>query len=227
LPLDVARRVGRTVALTACLGALTFLVGVVLHPGRTGREIAAAPQYALVHELIAFGLAVQLATLVGLRVLFAERLGRGGAWAFWLAFAGQLLWFALILFDGSHNPLMARLAPEVVHTPADADGATLLFVLPALIVFPAGHVAWGIALRSAALVPAWPPVLSALGAIVYSFGGDAIFIFGPASPVIAAAEISGAVLFAVGFACSGLLVSRQLEVGQVAPSSRTPASARG
>jgi hypothetical protein len=209
LSVDLARRIALTTWLTALFGGLAFALGVVLHPGRTGWEIAAAPQYALVHEVIALGLALQLAALVGLRVLFADRLGRG-TWTFWLVFAGQLLWFALIIFDGSHNPVMARLAPEIVHTPADRDGATLLIVVPALLCFPAGHAAWGVTFYRAARLPALPLFLAAVGACVYAYGGISIFILGPASPVISIAEIAGAVLFAFGFGWSAFLVQNQL-----------------
>lgn len=208
---ETSQRIARTTWFTALIGGLAFVLGVVLHPGRSGWEIAAAPQYAIIHEVIALGLAVQLASLVGFRLLFRDRLGRGAA-SFWLVFAGQLLYFALIMFDGSHNPLMARLAPEIVHTPADADGATLLFVLPALIVFPLGYVAWGLALFRASLVPALPSIFSALGAILYAFGGIAIFILGPTSPVISASESIGAVMLAFGLAWSARLVLVKLKV---------------
>jgi hypothetical protein len=207
---DRAERIARSTWLTAVFGGLAFVAGVVLHPGRSGWEIAAAPQYALVHEVIALGLALQLAALVGLRVLFADRLGRG-AWAFWLVSAGQLLWFALIMFDGSHNPVMARLAPELVHTPADADVVTLLFVAPALILFPAGHAAWARVLQRTARLPALPAVLETVGAVVYAYGGISIFLLGPASPVISVAESVGAVLLAVGFAWSAWLVRQQFD----------------
>jgi hypothetical protein len=38
---------------------------------------------------------------------------------------------------------MARYAPGIVHTPADLDAGVALVVLPALVLFPLGHVLLG------------------------------------------------------------------------------------
>ncbi len=126
---------------TALIGGPLFLLGTVLHPARDGQGIAAVGQiYGLTHDVQAIGLLLQAISLVSLFTLGMGSFGRRGLMAWYTVLVGTLLWFGLIIFDGSHNPVMARLAPDIVHTPADLDAGGAIIVLPALILFPAGYV---------------------------------------------------------------------------------------
>jgi uncharacterized BrkB/YihY/UPF0761 family membrane protein len=114
---------------------------------------------------------------------------------------GTLLWFGLIIFDGSHNPVMARLAPDIVHTPADLDVGGMIIVLPALLLLPTGYVLLSLLLPRHRMK--WPALLLGAGAVVYTIGGLLIFALGPHSPLTQIFEVAGAVPYALGFVLLG------------------------
>lgn len=193
----------RTVAkATAVTGGPMFLLGVVLHPARDGAGIAAAGQvYGATHGLQAISLLLLAVSLVSVYALDAPRFGRRGLSAFLTAVAGTLLWFGLIVLDGTRNPVTARYAPDIVHTPADLDVGGAIIVLPALLVFPLGYALLALLLTRRGA--RWPGLLTGIGAVVYWTGGLAIFALGPYSPVIQALEVAGAVPYALGFVLLG------------------------
>ena len=186
----------------AVAGGLLFLLGTVLHPGRDGQGIASAGDvYGLTHAIQALGLLLQAIGLVGVYAAGVRRFGRAGLTSSLVALIGTLLWFGLIVIDGSRNPTVARYAPEIVHTPADLSIGVSLVVLPALVLFPLGYVLFaGLLARYGA---AWIGVLLAVGAVLYTSGGVAIFVVGPRSPLIQLLEVAGAVLYALGFVLLG------------------------
>jgi hypothetical protein len=192
----------RLTMVAAPAGGLLFLLGTVLHPARDGQGIAAAGDlYGVTHGLQALGLLLQVLSLVGVYALGAPRFGRGALTALLLALIGTLLWFGLIVIDGTRNPTVARYAPEIVHTPADLSIGVSIVVLPALVLFPLGYVLLaGVLVRRGAL---WTGVLLGPGAVLYTSGGLAIFALGPQSPVIQILEVAGAVPYALGFVLLG------------------------
>jgi hypothetical protein len=197
------RRLLRTVATaTALTGGPLFLLGVLLHPARDGAGIAAAGQtYGITHGVEAIGLLLVAVSLVSAYALDAASLGRRGLWAFLAAVVGTLLWFGLIVADGTRNPVTAKYAPELVHTTADFDPGGTIIILPALLVFPVGYVLLGRLLaRQGAR---WPGLLVGVGAVVYWSGSIPLFAVGPRSPLIQLLEVAGAVPFAIGFVLLG------------------------
>lgn len=194
-----SRRSPTVTTATAIAGAILFLSGTILHPARDGHGVAdAGDLYGITHAVQAIGLAVQAIALTRLAAPSRRTLAARNA-----ALAGTLAWFALIVYDGSHNPVTARYAPELVHTPADLDPAGALLVLPALLLFPAGY-----ALLAAALVRGGgrrpgPGLLLGVGALTYWTGGLLIFAADPRSQLIQILEVIGAALYALGFALLG------------------------
>lgn len=184
-------------------GALVFLLGTVLHPARDGRGIAEVGSlYGITHAVQATGLLLLAVALTGL--LLRHRGSTG--WldtGIILALIGTLTWLELIVYDGDHNPLTARYAPELVHTPQDLDLGGALLVVPALILFPVGYLVLAAALirRSARLTGG----LLAAGAVLYTTGGLFIFIDGPHSPLVQPLEVIGAIAYAAGFISFGRL----------------------
>jgi hypothetical protein len=196
------RRQLRTVATaTALTGGPLFLLGVLLHPARDGAGIAAAGQtYGITHGLEAIGLLVAV-SLVSAYALDAGRFGGRGVSALLAAVVGTLLWFGLIVADGTRNPVTAKYAPELVHTTADFDPGGAIIILPALLVFPVGYVLLGRLLaRHGAR---WPGLLVGVGAVVYWSGSIPLFAVGPRSPLTQVLEVAGAVPFALGFVLLG------------------------
>ncbi len=127
--------------VTAFVGGPLFLVGVVLHPARDGIGVhAAGAMYGITHALQAFSLLLQAVCLVSVYAAGVPRFGRRGLSAFFSALVGTLLWFGLIAIDGSRNPVVARYAPALVHTPADFEPGVAMIILPALVLFPIGYV---------------------------------------------------------------------------------------
>lgn len=191
---------------TAFTGGLLFLLGVVLHPARHGEDIQAVGLlYGITHAGQALGLLLQVLCLVSVHQLIAPRWGRRGLATFVTALVGTLLWFGLIVFDGSRNPVTARYAPQLVHTPADLDIGGAILVLPAMVDFPLGYVLLGVLLRRHGMT--WPGSLLGLGALVYTAGGLSIFAFGPQSPLIQILEVAGAAPYALGFILLGRAAS--------------------
>lgn len=199
---DTERRLRMVAQGAALLGAPLFLLGTVLHPARYGEGIAAAGYvYGITHDLQAIGLLLQAISLVSVYVLGAGRFGRSGVPAFFVALTGTLLWFGLIVIDGTRNPVLARYAPEIVHTFADHDPGVLIIVLPALLAFPVGYVLLGVLLARHGAK--WTGLLLGIGAVVYTTGGWAIFALGPHSPAIQVLEVAGALPYALGFILLG------------------------
>ncbi|GII90757.1 hypothetical protein [Sinosporangium siamense] len=201
-PLDTADRSVRhrlaTVArLTGPAGGLLFLLGVLLHPARDGAGIRAAGDvYGLTHDVQAAGL---LLVAVGLATWYAsdpQRHGRAGLPVFLTALAGHLMWLAVIVVDGSRNPVMARFAPEVVHTHEDMSPGVMVIVLPGLVLFPLGSVLLARLLaRTGATLPG---LLIAGGVLVYIVGSLAVFVAGPRSGWVQGLEVAGALPYAAG-----------------------------
>jgi hypothetical protein len=194
----------RTVAkATALGGGPLFLLGVLLHPARDGAGIAAAGQtYGITHGLQGISLLLLAVSLASAYALDAARFGRRGPAAFLTAMAGTMWWFGLIVLDGTRNPLTARYAPDLVHTPADLDAGSAIVSLPALLVFPVGYVLLAQLLTRHGT--RWPGLLVGIGALVYWSAVIPLFAAGPQSPVIQLLEVAGAVPYALGFVLLGL-----------------------
>lgn len=194
---DTAQSAHSIVAgVAAPVGGLLFLLGTVLHPARDGHGIAAVGElYGITHSIQAIGLALLAVALAGLLAQAWRASAPTMGW--YSALIGTLAWLALIIYDGSHNPVTARYAPELVHTAADLDAGGAMLVLPALILFPLGYALLGLALvrRSRVL----PGLLVGAGAVIYTIGGLLIFAIEPSSPAIQAVEVAGAIPFALGF----------------------------
>ncbi|MFI6182982.1 hypothetical protein ACIA8R_46165 [Nonomuraea sp. NPDC051191] len=177
---------------TAIAGAVLFLLGTILHPARDGHGMAVVvDRYGITHAIQAIGLALQAVALA--RLTPARRLSAHHA-----ALAGVLAWLALIVYDGSHNPVTARFAPELVHTSADLSPGGALFVLPGLLLFPAGYAILATSLARGGA--RWCALLLGIGALTYWLGGLLIFAAGPRSPFVQILEVIGAGLYALGFA---------------------------
>lgn len=188
--------------VTGLVGGPLFLLSVVLHPARDGIGVhAAGAMYGITHALQAFSLLLQGVCLVSLYAADVMRFGRRGVWAFSTALVGTLLWFGLIAIDGSRNPVLARYAPELVHSAADLDPGVAMIILPALVLFPIGYVLLARLLLSAGVK--WPGLLLGFGAVLYVLGGFCIFALGPHSPLVQTLEISGSVPYALGFVLLG------------------------
>jgi hypothetical protein len=114
---------------------------------------------------------------------------------------GTVLWFGLIVVDATRNPVTAKYAPDLVHTPADLDAGSAIISLPALLVFPVGY-----ALLAQLLIrhgARWPGLLVGVGAVVYWSAAIPLLTLGPQSPVIQVLEVAGAVPYAVGLVLLG------------------------
>jgi len=136
------RLVRTIVRLTATIGGPLFLVTVILHPARDGHDIAAhAGWYAFTHSMEAISLLIQAICLAGALALGMGGLRARGLAAWFTALAGTVLWFGLIVYDGGHNPVTARYAPDLVHTSGDLDIEGGIIVLAANVLFPYGYAA--------------------------------------------------------------------------------------
>ena len=199
---DARRRLRAVAKTTAATGGPLFLLGVLLHPARDGAGIAAAGQlYGITHGLQAISLLLLAVSLVSVYALDAERFGRSGVPAFLAAVVGTVWWFGLIVLDGTRNPVTARYAPELVHTPADLDVGSAIISLPALLVFPIGYVLLARLLsRHGAR---WAGLSVGVGAAVYWSAAIPLFAVGPRSPIIQVLEVAGAAPYALGFVLLG------------------------
>ncbi|ETK35778.1 hypothetical protein [Microbispora sp. ATCC PTA-5024] len=205
---DGTRYVRMMVNLTAMIGGPLFLLTVILHPARDGHDIAAHAQwYAFTHSMEAVSLLVQAICLAGVLALGMRELGSRGLAALYTALAGTMLWFGLIVFDGGHNPVTAKYAPDLVHTSQDIDVEGGIIVLTANIVFPLGYVLLALLLnRYGQRVTG---LLLGFGGVVYAIGGTvALFGFGPHSMVTSVVEIIGAAPYAVGYVLLGRRFAR-------------------
>ncbi|HEX9262583.1 MAG TPA: hypothetical protein VF893_08670, partial [Candidatus Bathyarchaeia archaeon] len=99
------------------LGGLLFALAVVFHPLRNGTSISnSGVFYGAIHNVGVFGLMFQLLGLVGLYIREADAMGQRGLVAFIAVFFGQVLYICLLVVDGLRNPLLAKYAPQIVHT---------------------------------------------------------------------------------------------------------------
>ncbi|GLY85058.1 hypothetical protein [Actinoallomurus iriomotensis] len=205
---DDTRYVRMMVKLTAMIGGPLFLLTVILHPARDGHDIAAhAEWYAFTHSMEAISLLVQAICLAGVLALGLRGFGPRGLPALYTALIGTILWFGLIVFDGGHNPVTARYAPDLVHTSKDLDIEGGIIVLAANVLFPVGYVMLALLLNRYG--QRWTGLLLGFGGVVYAIGGTAaLFGFGPHSMVTSVFEIAGAAPYAYGYVLLGRAFGR-------------------
>jgi hypothetical protein len=195
---STARRLRAITTTTAVSGAVVFLAAVVIHPRRDGKHIAEVGQmYGLTHGLEAVGLILQIIGLCGVLALSINRIRPRDLTSLFAALLGTIWYFGLIVVDGTRNPVTARYAPHLVHTAADLDTGTAIIVLPALLLFPLGHVMLGV--LHARYGTRRVGLLLGAGAVIYTTGGLAIFGLGPSSPAIEVLEVIGCIPYTIGF----------------------------
>jgi hypothetical protein len=189
--------------LTGTIGGPLFLLTVIVHPARDGHDIAAnAGWYIFTHTMEAISLLVLASCLAGVLALGTRRLRSGELAAIFTALVGTVLWFGLIVYDGSHNPATAMYAPDRVHTSADVDFEGGTIVLAANILFPLGYVL--LALLLGHYGQRWTGLLLGFGGVMYALGGTvSLFGFGPHSMITSVLEIAGAAPFALGYVMLG------------------------
>ncbi|GAA4586663.1 hypothetical protein GCM10023194_33450 [Planotetraspora phitsanulokensis] len=194
--------------LTAMIGGPLFLLTVILHPARDGHAIAAhAEWYAFTHSMEAISLLVQATCLAGVLALGMRGFGRRGLVALYTALVGTMFWFGLIVFDGGHNPVAAKYAPDIVHTSADLDIEGGIIVVAANVLFPLGYVLLALLLNRYGR--RWTGLLLGFGGVVYALGGTAaLFGFGPHSMITSLFEIVGAAPYALGYVLLGGIFGR-------------------
>ena len=200
----------------AFIGGPMFLIGTILHPARDGHGIAAVGElYGITHSVQAIGLLLLVVALAGMLATVRHE----SSWSpigWYGALVGTLSWFGLIVYDGSHNPVMARYAPDLVHTAADLEAGGAIIVLPALLLFPLGYALLGVALYRSDL--RWAGLLAGGGALVYTIGGLLIFELGPSSPLVQTLEVAGAIPFAIGFVLLAVGIRTDQSVKQPIPA---------
>ena len=206
------------------LGGVLFGVAILLHPLRDGISVFnSGAAYGAVHNLGVLGLMFQLFAIVGLYVREADKMGKRGLISFVVLFFGQVLYICVLVVDGAINPLLAKYAPELVHSmsTADAAPATLLIGLPGLGLFFLGYILFGTSLLNAKAQPRLGSLLITIGAPIYIVGGISIILLGPASPVVSLIEIAGAIPLGFGYLLLGLTLRSgvNMRVGQMSYSS--------
>jgi len=197
------RKIQAMVRLTAMVGGPLFLLTVILHPARDGDDIAVHPEwYAFTHSMEAISLLIQAMCLAGVLALSVRGFGSRRLGALSTALSGTILWFGLIVFDGGHNPVTARYAPDLVHTSGDLDVEAGVIVIAANILFPLGCVLLALLLNREG--QRGMGLLLGFGGVLYALGGTiALFGFGPHSMVTSVFEIAGAAPYALGFVLLG------------------------
>ncbi|MDX3234691.1 hypothetical protein PV392_03085 [Streptomyces sp. ME03-5709C] len=201
---DTDTRFVRSVAkLTGITGGPLFLLSVILHPARDGHDIAAdANWYIFTHTMEAISLLILVICLAGVLALGTRRLRSRGLAAILTALVGTMLWFGLIVYDGSHNPATAMYAPDRVHTSKDIDFEGGTIVLAANILFPVGYVLLALLLSRSGRRRTG--LLLGFGGVLYALGGTvSLFGFGPHSMITSVFEIAGAAPFALGYIMLG------------------------
>jgi hypothetical protein len=150
----------------------------------------------------AISLLILTICLAGVLALSTRRLRSSGLAAIFTALVGTVLWFGLIVYDGSHNPATAMYAPERVHTSADVDFEGGTVVLTANILFPLGYVLLAVLLGRCGR--RWTGLLLGFGGVVYALGGTvSLFGLGPHSMITSVVEILGAAPLALGYVMLG------------------------
>jgi hypothetical protein len=198
----IRRRLLVIAKVAAFAGGPLFLLGTILHPARDGWGMAMVGQlYGVTHDIQAAGLLLQVISLASMLALGARVHARRDLTGWYASLTGTLLWFALIVFDGAHNPVRAHYEPSLVHTSGDIDAGSALIVFPALLIFPLGYVLLALVLRRHGMRAV--AVLLGVGSIVYTLGGLFIFTSGPGFPLIQIFEVAGAALYALGFILLG------------------------
>ncbi|MEV4618963.1 hypothetical protein AB0J74_09700 [Asanoa sp. NPDC049573] len=199
---SVRRRLRAVATWAAFVGGPVFLVGTILHPARDGWGMAKVGElYGLTHDVQATGLLLQVVSLASMLALGLGVRSRRDLTGWYASLVGTLLWFALIVFDGSHNPVRAHYEPSLVHTTSDLDAPSALIVFPALLIFPTGYAVLAFALRRVGMTAV--AVLLSVGSLVYTVGGVFIFTSGPGFPLIQIFEVAGAAAFALGYVLLG------------------------
>lgn len=206
---DDTRNVRAMVRWTAMIGGPLFLITVILHPARDGHDIAAGAEwYAFTHSIEAISLLVQAVCLAGVLALVVNRFGSRGLGTIYTALTGTIFWFGLIVFDGGHNTVTAKYAPDLVHTSGDIDIEGGIIVLTANVLFPLGYVLLAVLLTR--YRERWTGLLLGFGGVVYAIGGTAsLFGFGPHSMITSVFEIVGAAPYALGYVLLGRFFGRE------------------
>jgi hypothetical protein len=198
----IRRRLRIVAKVTAFIGGPLFLLGTILHPARDGWGMAKVGQlYGVTHDIQAAGLLLQVVSLVSMLALGTRVHARRDLIGWYASMVGTLLWFALIVFDGSHNPVRAHYEPSLVHTPRDLDTGAAIIVFPALLIFPLGYALFALTLRRHEMTGV--ALLLSVGSLVYTVGGLFIFTSGPRFALIQIFEVAGALLYALGFILLG------------------------
>jgi hypothetical protein len=199
---SIRRRLQMVAKVTAFIGGPLFLLGTVLHPARDGWGMAKVGQlYGVTHDIQATGLLLQAISLVSMLALGTRVHARRDLIGWYAGLIGTLLWFALIVFDGAHNPVRAHYEPSLVHTTKDLDAGGTIIVFPALLIFPLGYALFALMLRRHGMKGV--ALLLSVGSFVYTLGGLFIFTSGPRFALIQIFEVAGAVLYALGFILLG------------------------
>lgn len=189
--------------VSGIIGGPFFLLTVILHPARDGHDIAAnARWYVFTHTMEAISLLILTMCLAGVLALGTRRLPGSGLVAIFTAMVGTILWFGLIVFDGSHNVATSMYAPDRVHTSADLDFMSGTIVLAANVLFPLGYLL--LALLLGRTGRGRTGLLLGFGGIVYALGGTVSLLgFGPHSMITSILEIVGAAPLALGYIMLG------------------------
>ena len=191
--------------LASILGGILFGSAVVFHPLRDGINVLnSGNAYLAIHILGVYGLMFQLFGLLGLYIREIDVMGRRGLMSFVVLFFGQALFMCVQMVDGVLNPLLAKTAPQLVHSTADADPTLLLFALPGLGLFFVGYIVFGVSLLRAKVQPRWGSLLITIGGPVYIIGGLSLSVFGANSPIVSLIEIAGAIPLGLGYILLGL-----------------------
>jgi hypothetical protein len=196
--------------ITAFIGGPLFLLGTILHPARDGWGMAKVGQlYGVTHDIQAAGLLLQVVSLASMLALGLRVQARRDLQGWYASLIGTLLWFALIIYDGSHNPVRAHYEPSLVHTTGDVDAGAAFIVFPALLIFPLGYALFAVMLRRHGMTSV--ALLLSVGSLVYTLGGLFIFTSGPRFALIQIFEVAGAALYALGYILLGNAASDAIE----------------
>src|SRR5262245_56554291 len=177
----MSSKLARWSGFASILGGSLFAVAVILHPLRDGISIQnSGNAYLAIHFLGVYGLVFQLFALLGLYIQQADMMGQRGLISFIVVFFGQALFICVQVGDGILNSTLAKYAPQLVHSTAEADPTLMMIALPGLGLFLLGYVLFGTRLLRANLQPRLGSLLITIGAPVYIMGGLSLAMFGAA-----------------------------------------------